>query len=365
MIRLQRRLEVPRWADAAVPFASLLAALGAGSVLLVLTGNDPIDTYVRIIERGFTSQGALTGTVRSATPLLFTALAATAAFRMGVFNIVGEGQLFMGAIAASGVAFWWGEPLGPTVVVVMIAAGLLAGAFWGAIPGVLRARFNTSEIITSLMLNYVARNIATYLIFDAFSSWRTLEGPGRVFPTGRSIPTDAEWQYSHIGPIDFPFGFWLGVVACAFVWVLYRRTRSGFEVDIIGDSPSAASYAGMRTRRKIVSVMGLSGALAGLAGASNVGDFTHALDPKGLQQAGYGYAGIVIAALARLNPLAVVPVALLMGGLSNAGLALQGPDFPAGLVGTLQGLILFFVLGGEVLVRYSVRFSSRTQAVSA
>ena len=132
-------------------------------------------------------------------------------------------------------------------------------------------------------------------------------------------------------------------------------------MNVIGDSQRAARYSGMRTRRKILAVMGLSGAMAGLGGASQVGDFSHVLDasPQGLQGAAFGYTGIVVAALARYNPIAVVMVAVLIGGLQNAGLYLQGPDFPTGLVGVLQGIILFCTLGGELLIRYRVRIGRR------
>ena len=151
----------------------------------------------------------------------------------------------------------------------------------------------------------------------------------------------------------------------AVVWVLYTRTRFGFEVQVIGDSPRAATYAGMRTRRKILAVMALSGAIAGIGGASQDGDFRHTLDPRGLTAAGYGYAGIVIAALGRYNPFAVCLIAFLLGGLQNAGFALQGVDFPSGLVGVMQGLILFCALGGELLVRYRIRFRRAAQPVEA
>jgi simple sugar transport system permease protein len=130
---------------------------------------------------------------------------------------------------------------------------------------------------------------------------------------------------------------------------------------VLGDSERAARYAGVRIRRKILAVMALSGAIAGLGGASQDGDFRHALDgdPNGLQKLGYGYTGIVVAALARYNPFATLLVAFLIGGLQNAGNTLQGPDFPAGLVGVLQGIILFSALGGELLVRYRVRVGRR------
>ena len=141
------------------------------------------------------------------------------------------------------------------------------------------------------------------------------------------------------------------------IWVLNSRTRFGFEAQVIGDSPRAARYAGMRTRRKIVAVMALSGAIAGIGGASQIGDFRHMLDARGLQQSNYGYTGIVVAALARYNPFAVVLVAFLLGGLENAGYTLQSADFPSGLVGVMQGLILFAMLGGELLVQYRITFS--------
>jgi general nucleoside transport system permease protein len=129
-------------------------------------------------------------------------------------------------------------------------------------------------------------------------------------------------------------------------------------VKVIGDSARAGRYAGMRTRRKILAVMCLSGAIAGLGGASQDGDFRHQLDPRGLTQANYGYTGIVVAALARYNPFAVLLIAFLLGGLQNAGFTLQGADFPNGLVGVLQGLILFCALGGELFTRYRVRVAT-------
>ena len=151
------------------------------------------------------------------------------------------------------------------------------------------------------------------------------------------------------------------------LWGLYSRTRFGFEAQVLGDSARAARYAGVRTRRKILAVMAISGAIAGLGGASQDGDFRHTLDadPNGLQRQYYGYTGIVVAALGRYNPFAVVLVAVLIGGLQNAGNTLQGADFPAGLVGVMQGIILFSALGGELLVRYRIRLGRRATEAAA
>jgi simple sugar transport system permease protein len=164
-----------------------------------------------------------------------------------------------------------------------------------------------------------------------------------------------------------PLGVGVVMLTAAVLWVLYRRTRFGFEVQVLGDSEGAARYAGVRTRRKILAVMAISGAVAGIGGASQVGDFSHGLDgdPNGLQKQAYGYSGIVVAALARYNPFAVLLVSLLIGGLANAGNTLQGADFPSGLVGVIQGIILFTTLGGELLVRHRVRIVRTPHAVEA
>jgi general nucleoside transport system permease protein len=357
MIRIERRLRVPRWLPIAVPVGSVIAAFIFSGMILALTGHDPVATDQRLLDRGFLARGALGATLVSATPLLLTALAAAAAFRMQIWNIGAEGQLYLGAVGASGVGIALAGQPPPIIIAGMILGGLLAGAAWGAIPGILRAAFRTNEIITSLMLNYVAGLFILYLIYDSHSYWRDLSSfTARLFPQGKYLTDAASWPRLDVSGIVIPFGFLLGIVAALLLWFIAAATRFGFETRVIGDSPSAARYAGMRIRRRIVTIMALSGGLAGLGGASEIGDFRHVLDPRGIQQAGFGYAGIVVAALARLNPFAVILVAILLGGLANAGYSLQGPDFPAGLVGTLQGLILFFALGGEMLVRNRIRF---------
>jgi simple sugar transport system permease protein len=209
------------------------------------------------------------------------------------------------------------------------------------------------------MLNYVAGLLLTYLIFDSSSYWRdTSTLQARSFPQGKPMPEAANWP-TFGSSVVMPLGFLIGVGVAVGVWILYTRMRFGFEVGVIADSPRAARYAGMRTRRKILAVMALSGAIAGIGGASQIGDFTYTLDgsPTGLQAAAFGYTGIVVAALARYNPFAVCLVAVLIGGLLNAGYTLQGPDFPSGLVGVMQGIILFCALGAELLLRYRVRFT--------
>ena len=366
MIRVERRLQQQKWLMVVVPVGSIAAAFVLMAIVLLATHHPPLHTFSRLLSSGFGSKQALNDTLVSATPLLFTGLCAAVAFRMQLFNIGGEGQLYAGAILGAAAAIALGNHSGWLSIPAMIVAGAAGGAALALIPAVLRAFLSTNEIITSLMLNYVASLVLSYLIFDSQSYWRDTSSPtAKVFPQGKNFPDAASWPTSHAGSLVVPFGLLLGVVIATLVWLLYTRTRFGFEVQVIGDSPRAATYAGMRTRRKILAVMALSGAIAGIGGASQDGDFRHTLDPRGLTSAGYGYAGIVIAALARYNPFAVCLVAFLLGGLQNAGYTLQGVDFPSGLVGVMQGLILFSALGGELLVRYRVRFARRTRTAEA
>ena len=356
-VRLERRLEQPKWLNWVVPLASLVAALILGALVLWITGKNPFDVYQRIFERGFAGKRAFSGALEMATPLAFTGLCAAVAFRMGLVNIGGEGQFYMGAVGASYVGIsLGGSPTGITIA-LMCLGGMVFGSVYAAIVGVLRARFNTNEIITSLMMNYLAAIFLNYLIFNSKSFWRDPDSP--QFPKGKTLNARADWNTYSIFGVNLPIAFLIAILAGSAVWVLYKRTRFGFEVGVLADSPKAARYAGIRTTSTIVIVMALSGALAGLGGAADVGNFRGLLDAKGIQMAGYGYTGIVVAALARRNPLVTVVVAIFIGGLTKAGYALQGPDFPSGLVGTLQGLILFTAVAGEILIKYRVRTTPR------
>jgi simple sugar transport system permease protein len=362
-LRLERRLDTPKWLKLAVPLVSIVLAAIIVGILLAATGHNPFSTYHQMYSASVTADGALTSTFVYATPMLFTGLCAAFAFRMRTFNIGGEGQLYMGAVGASAIGLVFGDWPRPLLIVAMVVGGALAGMLWACIPGLLRAYLRTNEILTSLMLNYVAGFFMYYLIYDSTSYWRDLTTPGAtVFPTGKTLGANATWPGITIGSFTLPMGFVLGIGLAVGLLLLIRGTRYGFEMRIMGDSPQAANYAGIRTKRKIVSVMAISGGIAGIAGSSQIGDFGHVLDPRGLEQAQYGYTGIVVAALALYNPLAVVLVSLLIGGLTNAGFALEGPSFPTGLVGTMEGIILFTVLGGEILARYRIGLRHRAIA---
>jgi simple sugar transport system permease protein len=337
-----------------LPVVAVAGAAALGAVILALSGTSPSAAYARMFESAFGGSRPVIRTLVLATPLILTALAAAVAFRMLVWNIGAEGQLLLGAIAASGVALAAGERVpGPAAVGLALASSVLAGGLWAMLAAVPRAYLGTDEVITTLMLNFVALHLMEYLIFGSVSFWRDRERV--IFPQGRTIPEAAElpriWGRLHVGIVV------AGAIALL-VWWLMRRTRWGFELRAIGDSPRAARYAGMDVSRKVVAVLALSGALAGLAGGVEVAGVTRALDPGSLAT-NLGFTGIVVAAVARLSPLGIIPAAVLVAGLLNSGSSLQQLGVPFEVVLLLQGIVLLFVAAAEFLLHHRVRLGGR------
>lgn len=336
------------------PLSSVLGAIIIGGSFLLAAGHDPLEAYRIVLQSSFGSDLTWVRTLISATPLILTAVAVAVAFRMKIWNIGGEGQLLVGAIAASGMALALGDSV-PSLLAIpaSLAAGCIAGAFWASLAALPRAYLHTDEVISTLMLNFVGLYLMNYLIFGSISPWRDPESMS--FPRGRLIPVAAElpqiWMRLSIGlPIAI-------AVAVLFWWIL-RSTRWGFEIRVIGDSPLTGRYAGMSVPRTIMSVLLVSGGIAGLAGAILVTGSTHSLAPGSLA-VGLGYTGIVVAAVSRFDPLAVIPVAVLVAGLSNAGSSLQVLGVPSEIVVLLQGLILLLVAAAEFLRENRVRLVSR------
>ncbi len=247
-MRIERRLRQPWWLAVVVPVVSIAVALVLSGFVLLLTGHPPLKSFHRLVDAAFVANGALTETVVSATPLAFTGLAAAVAFRMNLFNIGGEGQLYAGAITGATVGLLMAGSPSPLIFAGMVAAGAAGGAVLAAIPAVLRAFFATNEIITSLMLNYVVALIMEYLIFDSHSYLRDTSGfEANVFPQGKTLPDGASWSSWSVHGLALPLGFLLAVGVSVLVWVLYATTRFGFEVQVIGHVPFGR---GRRHRRR-------------------------------------------------------------------------------------------------------------------
>ena len=359
-VRLEPRVEAPRWLSPLATVAAVVVALVISGIIIAIVGGDPIRSYLHILNAAFGSIGVISDTLVKATPLLLTGLACALAFRMRLWNIGAEGQFLLGAWGASAVVLAPLLPAGtPAIIVIpaMMLAGAAAGAIWGLIPGVLKARLGVNEIITTLMLNYVALFWIQFWVFGPWSEGGFQQT--RPFPPEALLPrlTDFSSSVPAFAGLTVHLGLVFGVVAAGIVWVVLERTRWGYEIRLIGDSPKAARYAGIDIKRNIIVVFAISGALAGLAGMSEVSGVVHKLQDR--ISPGYGFTAIIIAYLARFDPLKVIVAAVLFGALILAGREIQ----PSGVPAMIQGIILFSLIVAEVFVRYRVRFER--QAVLA
>ncbi len=355
-IRMERRLETPRWLPMATTLGALAVALLISGAILWIAGGDPIAILVHIVRSSFGSLGVLSDTLVKATPLILTGLACALAFRMRLWNIGAEGQFMMGAWGASAVVLIPIVPPGtPSIVTIplMMAAGMLAGAAYGAIPGILKAVRGVNEIIVTLMLNYVAALWISYWVFGPWS-----EGGFQLtaqFPPEAWLPRLSDYARAVPGfsGLTVHLGLVFGLVAAVLLRFLLFRSQRGYEIRLIGDSPRAARYAGVNVVRNTVIVFAISGALAGLAGMSEVSGVVHRL-----QQAispGYGFTAIIVAYIAKLHPYGVVVASVAFGALILAGREIQ----PSGIPAMIQGIILFSLIASEVVLRYRIRLERR------
>ena len=331
------------------PVLAVALTLLSGTVLFAALGYPPAAAlHAFFVEPVSTLYGAGELFVK-ATPLVLTAIGLAIGFRANVWNIGAEGQYVMGAVLGGGVALAvWGEE-GPWLLPAMLVAGALGGALWAAVPAFLRTRFNASEILVSLMMVYVATLFLNWLVHGP---WRDPEGfnfpQSRMFGNDALMPVLLEGTRLHLGtPI--------ALAVAAGGWFLLARTFVGFQIKVLGLTPAAASYAGFDERRLIWFCLLLSGALAGVAGiveaAGTVGQLTPAI-PQG-----YGFTAIIVAFLGRLHPVGIVLAALLIAlsyiGGESAQISL---NMPIAVTGVFQGMLLFFLLATDVLIRYRVRW---------
>jgi ABC-type uncharacterized transport system permease subunit len=357
-LRIEPRLQQPAWLSAVISLGAVILALVLGGVVLWIVGGNPLRAYAFMLKAAFGEIGVISDTLTKATPLILVSLAAVIAFRMRLWNIGAEGQFFLGAFGASAVVL---TPLLPPetspwiMIPAMVVAGMIAGALWGFVPGFLKARFNVNEIISTLMMNYIAVAWNNFFIFAVWT-----EGGFQMTPQFPKTAwllrlTDFSSQVPAFRGLTTHLGLVFGLIAAGVVWWILYRSRWGYEIRLIGDNPQAARYAGINIVRNTVLVMMLSGALAGLAGMAEISGVVHRL--QGAISPGYGFTGIIIAWLAKLNPLLVVPISVLFGGLILAGREIQ----PSGIPMLIQGIILVCLIASDFLLRYRVRFTLQSQ----
>jgi simple sugar transport system permease protein len=345
-IRLERRQETSAAIQIILPLAAIVVALVLCSFLVWLTGVDVLDAYSILFLSTFQSGYDIEDTLIKAAPLLFTGLAVAVAFRAKFWNIGAEGQLMAGAIAAC----WIGERMwlpAFSLVPLMIVSAAIFGALWALLPALLKVRLKVDDVVSTLLLNFIMLYAVTAL----------LEGPWRDpksgYPNSPSIRPEAEF------PILFGYqlhlGIFLALAAAIAVWWIMSRTTLGFSIRAVGHNPAASNYAGIPVGRTIVIAALISGALAGLAGAGEVGGVRYQVTAD--LTSGYGYAGIVIATLAELNPIGAIPAALFFAIIFNgAGTMSRSLGVPIYLADVIQGTALMTMVAMRLFATYRLRW---------
>lgn len=334
----------------AIPVLSVIAALVIGAIMLILLGADPIEGYSAMLRGAFGSGAALTATILKATPLLLVGVGIVIAFRANVINIGAEGQMVLGGLFATMAALYLPEMPPVIMIPAVLLAGILGGAVWGWIPGMLKAYYRVNEILSTIMLNIVAVQLMNYLLRGPLIDPAEIERGTRIPQTERlaesaDLPLLFGSGRFHIGPI-------IAVFAAIGAYFLLWRTPLGYRLRAVGLSEHASRYAGIPVRRTIVLALTLSGAMAGLAGAILVfGSESHRMVTDGSTMGftgGAGFNGIVAALFGGLHPLWTIPASFLFGGLLVGGNVLQRTvQVPSALIIAINGLVVIFVVAAD------------------
>jgi simple sugar transport system permease protein len=345
-LAIEPRARTPAWLNLALPLAAVLATLVLCSGLIALAGADVLESYAILFSSALGSRFSLSETVVKATPLIFTGLAVAVAFRAKFWNIGAEGQLLAGAMAAAFIGGREGLPVW-SLVPLMVVCGAIAGGLWAAFPAVLKLRYRVDDVVATLMLNFI--------MFYAMMA--LLDGPWKDpvsgYPDSPDIRMEAEFPVLLIAT-RLHLGVLLAALAALGVWLLMRATTLGFAIRAVGENPRAARHGGIGIVRTTLLTAAVSGGLAGLAGVGEVGGLHFqvmaALSP------GYGYTGIVIAMLARLSPLGVVPASLFFAAVMTGAEAMsRKTGVPVFLADVIQGTALICMIVALLFSSYRLR----------
>lgn len=355
-IELQKRPVASTALSVLSPFLALILTLAAGVVMFLILGKPPFASLYTYFIEPLTDQWSREQILVKATPLTLIAVGLAIAFRSGNWNIGAEGQYLIGGMFGAMIPVLFNEWQSPLLLPLMLVMGMIGGGLYAFIPAILKSRFGTNEILTSLMLVYVAQQFVDWLVRGP---WRDPQGMG--FPGTKSFNSSGVLPELFQGG-DAHYGTILAVIAAILVWFMLAKTSKGFEVAVLGQSPRAGRFAGFSAKKMTVFAFLMSGALAGLAGIVEVSGSVEKLDDK--LSLGYGFTAIIVAFLGRLNPLGIVAAALVLAlsfiGGEAAQISLGMSDRAARV---FQGLLLFFVLACDTLIHYQIRIVKTARAV--
>lgn len=343
-IYFEKREKVPYYLHILIPIISIILALAVCALILLVLGYNVPSAYNKLFKGGFGNFRNLTESVLHAIPLMFCSLGVSIAFKMSLNNIGAEGQYMMGAFGAAGVALFMPWIPQPLVMPAVILAGFICGGLWAVLSIAPKAFWGVNETIITLMFNYVA---LLFVDFFVYGPWRDTDLASTNLPYSPPLPPAA--RMATLGNSRVTTAIFIALVAAVLIWFFFDKTIRGYQIRVIGANMKAARYAGMDVFKNIFIVMLLSGGLAGLGGVAMVTGTAGSLQPNLAN--GAGYTAITIAYLSKFNPFVVILVSVLFGGLTQGGFSVQLDNVPSQVVTLIQGLILIFVLAGEIFIR--------------
>ncbi|HEX3044612.1 MAG TPA: ABC transporter permease [Bacillota bacterium] len=333
------------------PLITIICALLLGAVIIRWMGADPWNAYRHLLMGSFGSLPKFGETLVYVSPLILTGLSIAMAYRCGLFNIGAEGQYIMGMIGAAWAGSIQGLPLLVHLPLTM-GAGILAGVFWGAVPGYFKAKFGAHEVITTIMMNYISLQFTGYLV-----NYLLLAPPGNA-PVTRTIEKTAQLT-RFLATSRVNTGILIALLCLIGFYFFLWKTKWGFEIRAVGLNPDASKYAGINVTGKVILTMAISGGLAGLAGALQIQGIQHRFnDLFGFP--GYGFDGIAVALLGNNHPAGILGAALLFGAMNSGALEMQSvAGIPKDLIGIIQAIIIFFVAADYVLKKLRRRIGRK------
>lgn len=348
--------------DALLPVIATLAALAVGAIMLLFLKVNPIEAYAALWDGAFGSSNAFAETLVKATPLLLVAIGICISFRGDVINIGGEGQMIVGAILATWVGLNFTGLPGWLTITLSMLAGFLGGGIWGGIPGVLKAYFRVNEILSTVMMNAIAVQLMNFLLRGPMIDPAQAQLASQIPQTAR---LEEIFRLPRLVPTRLHLGALIAVILAILVYILLWRTTLGYRIRAVGQNPHASRYGGIKVQRYMVLALLLSGAFAGLAGATQVFGVNYRMITDG-SASGFtgsaGFNGIVAALFGQLHPLLSIPASILFGALLVGANKMQRiVQVPSALIIALNGLVVVFVVSSEIIRR---RRQRRREAVA-
>jgi len=357
MLRFEKRDKTPIGLRVLVPICSVLLGLLVGSIVMLFARVNPLRVYGAIVKGAFGSSYTFSETMVIAVPLILISAGLCLVYRMKFINIGTPGQYTIGALCGSYLALFGPTTMSrPLLLTLMMVLGTLGGAAWAIIPALLKAYWNVNEVIATLLLNYIASYVLAFFIFG---TWRDPGSHG--FPLSKDFALNAQLPRILAAPSRLHIGLFFGLAAAVIIWIIIRKTRFGYEVRVLGENGRAARYAGINVFKTVIIAAAISGGLAGLAGIAHISGVLHVL--QGSINAEYGYTAIIAAWLAGLDPLVAVGFSVILAALEAGGYQIQiVMRVPFGIVGVIEGAILFCLLAGEIVTHYRVTLTRRLTA---